>query len=426
MKFKKFITKVAATAFAVALAGGTAIPTHAEGKTYTPVSGGTAVFEKYLTMNKNANVPNVTFDFEIAAGQKLDSDGSTTLKVFAGDDASAVSGTPTISSANFKQGDTTYDSIQTQPESVTVQKSDDGTTTNQDKLTLAEGKKYARADVTVDFTGVSFKEPGDFRWLITEKEGNLNGITNDSDDTRVMDVYVQDDGTGKLAVTGYVLQNAEANGTVLRDGTGVTEKSKGYTNDYTTHDLTISKKVEGKQASRDEYFKFTVKISGATAGTVYDVDLTNADATTKTNGINTEAHTNPATLTVGEDGTVTQDYWLQNGQSIKIQGLADKTAYSVNEDAATLNAESYDPSATITGDTETKLGEGEVSMDDTTYTVADDAITADTTVAYTNTKDGTIPTGRIAKVGPAVAGVAVFGVAIAIVIIASKKKKKAE
>lgn len=421
---------LAALGLALTTAAAGTMPVMAEGGvTYAPVSGGNAVFEKYLTMNSQSEVPNATFKFKIdGAVTALDSDGTSTLHVYAGNDANNVVGTPTISDAVFAQGDTTYNTIQKQPGSVTVRKQDDGKTDNNDLLTLGEGKKYARHDVTVDFSGVQYKEPGVYRYLITEQATANQGITNDADATRVMDVYVVDDkdNAGTLKVEGYVLQNAEPNGAVKRDGTGAVEKSKGYTNDYTTHDLEISKTVAGNQASRDEYFKMTVKISKAVAGTVYDVDLSKADATTKTGGVNTEAHTNPTKLTVGDDGTVAQDFWLQNGQSIKIQGLADKTAYSINEDASLMDKEGYDPTAAVTGDTKTGDGEAnDIAMDASTYTVADDAITADAKVAFTNTKNGTIPTGIIMSVAP-YAAIVLLGGAGATIVMRKKKEEDAE
>ena len=421
----------AALGLVLATAAAGTMPVMAEGRdAYTAVSGGKAVFEKYLTMNSQSKVPNATFTFAIDGNvTALDSDGTSTLHVYAGNDANNVEGTPTISNAVFAPTDTAYDAIQDQPTSVTVRNQDDGKTTNKDLLTLDSGKKYARHDVTVDFSGVQYKEPGVYRYLITEQATTNQGVTNDADATRILDVYVEDKGgkdAGTLNVAGYVLQNAEPDGTVKRDGTGAVEKSKGYTNDYTTHDLEISKTVAGNQASRDEYFKMTVKISKAVAGTVYDVDLTKADATTKTNGVNTEAHTNPATLTVGDDGTVTQDFWLQGGQSIKIQGLADKTAYDIKEDATLMDKEGYDPTAVITGDTKTGAGEAnDIAMDASTYTVADDAITDDAKVAFTNTKNGTIPTGIIMSVAP-YAAIVLLGGAGATIVMRKKKEEDAE
>lgn len=420
----------AALGLALATAAAGTMPVMAEGTTYTAVAGGKAVFEKYLVMDKSAEVPNATFNFTIKGDvTALNSDGSTTLQVYAGNKAT---GTPSVSSAKFKQGDTTNDTIQEQPTApagtVSVQNKDNGTAVNKDMVELGANQKYARHDVTVDFSGVTFNEPGVYRYVITETADANQGVTNDKDATRVMDVYVEDN-NGALQVSGYVLQNCEPDGTVLSNGKGATDKSKGFTNTYTSHDLTISKSVTGNQASRDEYFKMTVTISKAVPGTVYKVAGAGEtfDAKTKKNGVNTEAHDNVTELTVGTDGTVTKDFWLQGGQSIKIQGLADKTAYSINEDATLMNNEGYDPSAVISGDTKTGADAAakDIEMDKVTYTVADDAITGDTTVAYTNTKEGTIPTGIIMSVAP-YAAIVLLGGAGATIVMRKKKEEDAE
>lgn len=351
-------------------------------------------------MDTEANVPNVTFNFSITPGNAKNSDGSSTLKIFAGNDANAVTGTPEISNqgnVSFKQGDTTYNSVQTQPDSVTVQNEDTKGTKNQDKLTLGTGKKYARKDVSIDFSNVSFKQPGVYRYIITESASTAQGITNDADNTRVLDVYVVDDPNDNqnvLSIAGYVLHNNENDSVVNRDGKHVeSNKSTGFTNDYTTYNLTLKKGVYGDKGSRDEYFKFTVKISNAIAGTVYNLDLSNADATTKVNGINSTTHTNPASLTVSSDGTITQDYWLQNGQSIVIQGLAKNTKYEISEDAETINNEGYTVSARII-EGENKAGnvrDTKFRKAASEYKVTDDQITGDSSVGFSNTK-GFVPT----------------------------------
>lgn len=416
--------KIMAILMAAATMASVSTPVFAAGnEAYTGVTGSNnVVFEKYLTMDSQSNVPNVTFNFTISGNVKqLDSDGSTTLKVYAGNDTNAVSGEPAIASATFKQEQDTYTEVQDEPTSVTVQNKTDGTDVDKDAVTLDSGQKYARSDIKADFSNVIFKEPGVYRYLITETANDTNaghGFTNDNDNTRVLDVYVIDN-NGTLEVQGYVLQNAEPDGTVLRDGTGATQKSDGYVNNYETEDLTISKTVSGNQASHDEYFKITVKIENDVDGNVYNVVLDNADATTKTNAINTTTHTNPATLTIGNDGSVTQDFWLQDGQQIVIQGIAKNAKYTVNEDANTLGKESYDPSAEITGDTVTGTtagteGDTTIAMASDTYTVSDSAITADTTVAFTNTKEGTIPTGVATAIGGGLAFLAAGGIGLTI------------
>ena len=141
----------------------------------------------------------------------------------------------------------------------------------------------------------------------------------------------------------------------------------------------------------------------------------NADATTKKNGVNTETHVNPALLTAGEDGTLTQDFWIQNGQSIKIQGLAGKTGYTVTE---AENA--YKTNIAVTGDT--KNGEADIAAVDGKV-VTDAAVTADTTVAYTNEKSGAVPTGIVMPIAGATSIMLIGGVGVGYFILKNKKRE---
>ena len=242
--------------------------------------------------------------------------------------------------------------------------------------------------------------------------GTNQAITNDADATRVVDVYVNDasttdnDGnlTKKLTIAGYVLHSNEddapdvaAGENMGSTGSYVATKSQGFTNEYDTSDLTFRKEVKGNQASHDKYFEFTVKITGAVKGTVYNVDITNADATSGNNAATITANTekaNVTSLTVGADGTVTQKFYLQHGQEVKIQGIAKDTKYDVTE-----NAEDYKPTpAGITNYTDAVNG-----------TVA----STDLKTSYLNTRDGVIPTGVIMTVAPFAAVTLLGGFGIA-------------
>lgn len=448
MKFDKnlILRRTAYLLGAAALAAGTiSLPVNAD---YAPVSGVKDVtLEKYLVMKKDANVPNVSFNYTIAAGAYQASNGTDTSEVFAGNDPSRVTGTPTIAGVTFKPTDTTYNEPQTLPTTVNTKKQSDGKTDDKDAVTLGDGEKYARQDIKVDFSGVRFKEPGIYRYIVTETAGDTSkGIVFDTDATRVMDVYVNDN-NGQLEIGGYVLHNQDDHSTVDRAGkVANATKADGFVNKYTTWDLTISKNVDGNQASRDEYFPITVKISNAIKGTKYDVDLTSAtatlpigayvgvanegegDAATIKNNRTLKEIVNPATLTVGDDGTVTQVFYVQHNQSIKIKGLANNTSYSVKENATEINNEGYEPSAEVTGDTKTGADPGtDIAMDKTTYEVVDTAITADTTVAYKNTKTGTIPTGILSKTQTAgfVSLAAVAGIGLYVMLEKHKKEEEA-
>ena len=343
---------------------------------YEAVSGDVITFDKYLVMDAAANVPNQTFQFHIEPADGVAA-SDPRLQVQAGN-ADSVSGEPTIAmdQAAFQAGDTTY----TAPQDLT-ENGTQSATQAKDPVQLEEGQKYAKKAVEVDFSGVSFSEPGVFRWKITEEAVTALGITNDAESERFLDVYVTDQ-DGALVVQGYVLhKDAEfapsTEGTAEEPSQG---KSIGFINLYTTHDLTISKTVTGNQGSRDQYFCFTVEIESDTAGTVFDVDLSDADAVTGTNPYSPETHENPASLTTNADGKVEATFWLQHGQRITILGLPEGASYTITEEAEDYHAE-------------IQLTEGEEEKTLESAEAEDDAIEADTTAAFTNDKTGIIPTG---------------------------------
>lgn len=348
---------------------------------YTEQQGTTTTFEKYLTMDEQANVPNATFKFTAAPGEAISATNEG-MAVLAG------IGTPTIGDVTFAVTDTTYDGLPTDGDTATA------------------GRMYAKKTVTVTFgEDCKFPEPGIYRYIVTETATTNLGITNDTLATRTLDVYVTDDGNKNLVVSSYILHTGTDAPAVGDDqgsaGGTLGDKSAGYTNVYDTSDLTFSKTVAGNQASRDKYFEFTVKITGAVAGTKYSVDLTAADASIQANpnaatSCITAAVTQPNELTVTSDGTVTQKYYLQHGQSIKIKGIASGTEYEVTE-----NAEDYKQS----------------SADNTTGTISSDDVTA----AFTNTRNGVIPTGVLLAIAP-FALIMIVG-AVGIIVMMGKKRR---
>lgn len=375
---------------------------------YSTEIGGekTTTFDKYLVMDKQAEVPNASFTYAVTAGKAKAYDvKGKKFEVLAGVDADKVTmagvDSKTAGTITYKQGDKTLND-----ENALVK--------DYDKAT----EKYAKKTATLDFSACKFTEPGIYRYIVTES-GENQGVTNDADATRVVDVYVNDasDGEGyKLTIAGYVLHSnaddapdvslGENNGSA---GSYAGTKSQGFTNSYDTSDITIRKEVSGNQASRNKYFEFTVNIAGAVPGTVYDVDLSNADATTQSNAAtikDNEGKTNPATLTVGEDGTVTQKFYLAHGQEIKIQGIAKDSTYNVTE-----NAEDYKSTA--------------AGVTDYTDATNGTVVSTDLKTSYLNTRDGVIPTGVIMAVAP-FAAVTLLGGVGAVTMVMKKRKSSEE
>ena len=405
---KKNVTKksIGAVVFASALTMSMGMPAFAAGN-YDVTIGGetTTTFDKYLVMDAQAEVPNASFTYAVTAGKaKAYNVADKKFEILAGVDADKVKmagvGSKTANTITYKQGDgsDTHD-----------------TTKDNYVKDLAQGKKYALKTATLDFSNVLFTEPGIYRYIITES-GTNKAVTNDEDATRVVDVYVNDDsGTDdkKLTIAGYVLHSSESDITAGADfgstNANPDGKSQGFTNKYDTSDLTFKKEVSGNQASHDKYFKFTVTITNAEPGTVYNVDLLNADTRSQSNAATIEENagkTNPKELTVGADGTVTQEFYLQHGQEITIQGIAKDSQYSVTE-----NAEDY------------KSTEAGV----TNYTApANGTIgSADLKTSYLNTRDGVIPTGVIMTVAP-FAAVTLLGAAGVVTMVMKKKKSSEE
>ena len=377
--------------------------------------GGNTTFTKYLVLDAEANVPNATFKYTIKAGAEIKGT-ATTMQVYAGkivtDEEGKVTA-PVVSDVTFAVDNDTTDGA------------------DNDGITNDASKKYASQTINADFTGVKFDEPGVYRYIVTEDLNESQGVAVAGSIAKTLDVFVEDGGTGTLSVKSYVLYNTvintapEKNTAVDKNADKTAENGKktdGFVNTYDTNDLTLSKTVTGNQGSKDKYFKFEVTVKNAVAGTVYDVDLTNADDTVAENSATNAEYVgkaNPTSVTVGDDGTVTETFYLQNGQSIKILGLAEGTAYEIEE-----TPEDYVASARITGDTERTADSSDVALADNK--VFDTELTEDTTVAFTNDRQGTIPTGVILSVAAPVAiGVAVLG-GIVFLFIRNKKRDAEE
>lgn len=363
-----------------------------EGSTYTPVTSDPINFDTTIYMRNTAKVPNITFKYAVAAGTAQAASAGN-LAVLAGNDGVTSNGLPTIADIVF--------------------------TANDAKVT--DGESIMKHG-TVNFDGVTYKEPGVYRYVVTET-GEAQGVTheddahNQEDRKKALDVYVTDNGNGKLVVSAYVMHNDEsAKVAQLDTEKELDDKDTNFEHFLTTSDVTLSKKVTGNQGSRDEYFQFTVDIKGADAGTQFIVDLANADTKTKVNGVNKETHNNPALLTAGADGTLSQDFWIKNGQSIKIQGLGAKTGYTVTE---ADNA--YKTNIAVTGDA-TNETENDIAAV-AAKAVTDKAVLKDTKVAYTNEKAGAVPTGIVMPIAGATSIMLIGGAGVGYFILKNKKRE---
>ena len=424
--------KIASLIAAVLLVALMAVPVSAA-TTYAPIAGTNCTFNKYLIMDEGDTVPNVTFAFTIVPGngRSLDTSDNSVMEVLAG------IGTPTVSSVTFAPGDATTLFADAPETDTDVRRSASDRATGLDASTgveLEAGEKYAKKTVTVDFSTVNFTEPGIYRYIITETADTDHaaaGIMHDNDIDRVLDVYVTDDGTGNLVVSAYVMHKDDSDVTigsnmgsafVAAANNQLADKDDGFTNEYNSKDLVFKKEVTGNQASRDKYFKFTVKLENVNANDKYVVSIANdnnaattdgnADATSGTTSATKadyQGQNNPTEVTgaqlMSENGVA---FYLQHGQSIAIRGIAPNATYTVTEDA-----EDYKSTASaVTGYT-----------NDTTGVIGTVAGTNKAVkTSYKNERDGIIPTGILLSATPWI----ILGVVVVagIVFFAVRSKKR--
>ena len=371
-----------------------------------------AVFNKYLITREGSVVPNIAFEFTIEPGaaQNYDVDGEKfqVLKPTTGALGTAnVSAQPIISDFSG----TTENKKAQFTDSITKHNTKQGT----DNIDLDDKEQYQKVQKVVNFRGVTFYEPGVYRYILKETSvaTNPSGMYLDTQEVdthgtgdpktlpavtvpdnagskeRVLDVYVTDNGSGKLVVSSYVLQEY-VSGTPKQprlDKTGdygtkesqyaqgttnkLTNKSDGFVNEYQTVDLDIKKEVKGKQASRDKYFELTVTLDDKVRNDdIFVISVANDNnANTYDGDCDATSGKNAATITANQekpnytnsaespDGSATKPYtvkgselkaghkvYLQHGQHIVIRGLPDQASYKVtenSEDYKSIKAEAF-------------------------------------------------------------------------------------
>ena len=391
-RFTKIMAIIMATALIMSIAAISA-------SAYEPVSGDntTLSFNKFLIVDEDARIPAITFNYTIAPGSAVAADSTNnTPAIIAG------VGTPTVGTAVFATGESTFSTVQ-----------------NGDAVTLDSGEKYAKKTVTVDFRNVQFSQPGIYRYVITESTNNDNKAvsydtqTTGTARTRYLDVYVIDN-NGALAVSEYVMHETTAvvenNNTETTEDDVAADKSSGFVNEITSHELTFGKEVTGNQGSKDKYFKFTLTISGAQANTTYEVDLSAAEASpTQTAATVYDTMSNPATVTTGSHGVVTEYFYLKDGQYITVKGLPEGYMYELSE-----VVEDYTATNGISQDTN-----GTTAYQDPVVNTT--GVNADIKTGFTNDRSGVIPTGVLLTIAPFAIGILLFG-ALIIFIIAKRRR----
>ena len=189
--------RVAAGVMAAAFITASLPLTALAGTTNTPAAGTSFHFNKYLIMDAGDTVPNVTFSFTVVPGDAISADTSdnAVMQVLPG------VGTPTVADVTFAPGDTTATAAGSNIDVARTNVQRGGSA--GDTVQLDTGEKYATKQATVSFAGITFPEPGIYRYIIRETASADNasaGIIHDTDTDRVLDVYVVDNDAGIPAV----------------------------------------------------------------------------------------------------------------------------------------------------------------------------------------------------------------------------------
>lgn len=332
-------------------------------------------FEKKLDMTaaEGATVPNVTFSYTISAGSAVAATASNP-EILAG------IGTPTIADVVYAPKESgAYVTI---PSDSIVTKT-----------------------ATVDFSSVTFNKPGIYRYIIEETDKSTaegyEDITFDADAERYLDVYVEyaSESTSECVITAYNVYYAEnaltnVSGSTLTDAT-----KKGYTNSYTTYDLTVAKTVTGNMGDKNFEFPFTINFTGGQA--------------------NGKLTVGEREIVLDENGAGTYSTTLKNGESVIITGIPSTVSYTVEETLA--EAEGYTTTAKVTKDsTETNLTVTRSSDKLTTSSVTMEK--NDNSVNVTNHKEVTTPTGIITTFAPYVLMVA-FAAVVAFFFLRRRQRE---
>ena len=162
-----------------------------------------------------------------------------------------------------------------------------------------------------------------------------------------------------------------------------------------TTSVTLKKQVSGAFASKSQFFKFTVSLTGADKKQSYSFDYTN--------GSNTHDGTKNATsITTDENGNGTADIWLKHDDTVVIKNIPLSAKYSIAEDPG-----EYVPSITINGEKADAVSERSAAPD---------------VIAFTNTNVAILPTGIYGKKGIAAASALIIVFIIAAVYVLKKIK----
>lgn len=202
----------------------------------------------------------------------------------------------------------------------------------------AQGKANTESNVTVDFNMDKFTKPGIYYYRLTEQAHGISGLSTAP--LYLLKVSVANESEAEPDGQHFKLEYA----ILAEQETGT--KAELVTNEYTTHSLTVTKRLAGDFASYGDSFDFTLHIT--------DPDTENhmASVTLRTGPADDEL-SGPGTVYTLENGEKEIKVTLKGNEQLEVTGLPEGATYTIDEsgtDAAKYTSTTWEfPGGTGTG-----------------------------------------------------------------------------
>jgi hypothetical protein len=270
-----------------------------------------------------------------------------------------------------------------------------GPTDSEVTLTTSQGKTKACKDFTYKFgdmltsTNPATKYKGGcvYCYKVTEKSATPGYIAMDDDNVRFVDVYVGYNAQENLCILKIISYRLVKKPFGFGCWKDYAYKNNCFNNNYCTTTLDLTKLITGNQCDKTKAFPFFVTIDTG-VGKVNGADSLMKGYTMYISG--SSGMTSPSTMTVGNDGTVTQQGTMTDKDNVLITNIPCGSEYKVTETAdgytvtIKTNMENYKPAKDFGGK---KGTDGKISN-------------CGTTLTFKNDKHGDVPTGVMLDVAP--------------------------
>ena len=332
-----------------------------------------------------------------------DHDSITVTKIYktAGDTGSAVSPEETFTLAQVGDGKVTQGIADSAPHlgAITGAKFDAG---------AAKADGTATADITIALpTKAQFGHPGVYEYTLKEVGGTTAGVTyRPESDTFKLVVTVVSNDKGELFR--YAAVHTEAATTDAEAENA--KKTDTIENTYTAKTLTLEKYTAGNFGDKNEYFQFSLKLTGETGKTYPTDGYAITYPTTEKDSRNTTEK-----ITMGTPVTV----WLKSGQKISIANLPEGVTWEAKELTSTGGELTTEAGKTTNG-----LYTVTVDNASGTVTAFKEGKAVTNEIKFTNTHEGTVDTGVILDNAPYIALLTIVAAGAVVMII--KKRRNYE